>query len=389
MARLVKVEAQNKMLAERLANMTPESKKHQMENKMVPQIKNEMLVEKLESVQSKSNNGRMGTKYNSQTKRIVSIPEPTNIQTKTINENAVEILSALLEKVQSNETTNTENDYYEEYEDDTDISRERAMPFIEKYRKLFSGSPLDPRVDPNNPDTITTWWQAAAMIHFYLHDSQKFPRYTCRKWAWRGNWPVCDDSYFRVTPPCLVYSFGIAFDFRFDDAMGRLGCEVHSFDPSMKVKSHRRSENVTFHNLGLGAADSDNFGARHDVYVREEQRWSVRTLASLKEKLGHQDRLIDVLKVDIEGYEWAVVEDVMESGLFKLVKQFLVEWHLFPSFPAKQEYVHLYKLITGLRQMGFREFAGSTHQTRLEYEGFNNQGESFFVNEYFLIDKDY
>ena len=67
------MEAQNKMLAERLANMTPESKKHQMENKMVPQIKNEMLVEKLESVQSKSNKGRMGTKYNSQTKRIVSI----------------------------------------------------------------------------------------------------------------------------------------------------------------------------------------------------------------------------------------------------------------------------------------------------------------------------
>ena len=67
----------------------------------------------------------------------------------------------------------------------------------------------------------------------------------------------------------------------------------------------------------------------------------------------------------------------------------MVEWHLFPSFPAKQEYVHLYKLITGLRQMGFREFSGSTHQTRLEYEGFNNQGESFFVNEYFLIDNDY
>ena len=49
----------------------------------------------------------------------------------------------------------------------------------------------------------------------------------------KGKWGIYQDEPFDVKPPCLVYSFGINWDFSFDDAMGKLGCEVHSFDPSM------------------------------------------------------------------------------------------------------------------------------------------------------------
>ena len=40
-------------------------------------------------------------------------------------------------------------------------------------------------------------------------------------------WPYSKDSKNR----CLVYSFGIDWDFKFDDAIAMLGCEVHAFDP--------------------------------------------------------------------------------------------------------------------------------------------------------------
>lgn len=30
---------------------------------------------------------------------------------------------------------------------------------------------------------------------------------------------------------CLVYSFGIDWDFKFDNAIASMGCEVHAFDP--------------------------------------------------------------------------------------------------------------------------------------------------------------
>ena len=59
--------------------------------------------------------------------------------------------------------------------------------------------------------------------------------------------------------PCLVYSFGIANDFSFDDRMGKLGCEVQAFDPSMNTESYRRRDNVSFGNIGLDNANLEAF----------------------------------------------------------------------------------------------------------------------------------
>ena len=107
--------------------------------------------------------------------------------------------------------------------------------------------------------------------------------------------------------------------------MGKLGCEVHSFDPSMNTSSHRRSANVMFHNIGLGNFNSDAFDPRQDIYVKDNQKWKMRTLKSVVQMLGHENRVIDVLKIDIEGHEWAVVENLIETGMFPFVRQFMLE----------------------------------------------------------------
>ena len=112
----------------------------------------------------------------------------------------------------------------------------------------------------------------------------------------------------------------------------------------MKQKSHKRSENVEFHDIGLWATNKDAFDPRQDVYVHDDQTWKVRTLTSIKRMLGHQGRVIAVLKLDIEGYEWDIVDNLIETGMFKFIRQFILEWHIFKDLPTKAEYVRIYKV---------------------------------------------
>ncbi|KAK3587726.1 hypothetical protein CHS0354_042681 [Potamilus streckersoni] len=47
-----------------------------------------------------------------------------------------------------------------------------------------------------------------------------------------GGKEVCTDEAFHPRPPCLVYSFGINFQWDFDEDAARMfGCKVFSFDP--------------------------------------------------------------------------------------------------------------------------------------------------------------
>ena len=99
-----------------------------------------------------------------------------------------------------------------------------------------------------------TWSEAAAMIDCLIHQRT---RYKCRNITPMGNWHICQDQPYNVKSSGLVYSLGIQFDSSFDDAMGKLRCHVHSFDPSMNTEDHQHSANVAFHNLGLAGFDMD------------------------------------------------------------------------------------------------------------------------------------
>ena len=59
-----------------------------------------------------------------------------------------------------------------------------------------------------------------------------------------GAYYVCKEKKFWPYPNpggdrCLVYSFGIDWDFKFDDAIAKTGCEVHAFDPCKLFASNQ------------------------------------------------------------------------------------------------------------------------------------------------------
>jgi hypothetical protein len=75
---------------------------------------------------------------------------------------------------------------------------------------------------------------------------------------------VCMDSLMRDIREgkCLVYSFGVADDWSFEDTMGALGCTVRAFDPTIDAPQ-QRSQNVSFHKLGIS-----HFTGTTQVYLR-------------------------------------------------------------------------------------------------------------------------
>lgn len=55
---------------------------------------------------------------------------------------------------------------------------------------------------------------------------------------------------------CLVYSIGINNEWTFEDAMGKYGCQVYAFDPSMKANDHDRNPSIHFLKLAPYAQDT-------------------------------------------------------------------------------------------------------------------------------------
>nr|KAG5710643.1 hypothetical protein BaRGS_013289 [Batillaria attramentaria] len=138
-----------------------------------------------------------------------------------------------------------------------------------------------------------------------------------------GGWEVCDDYEYRPIEPCIVYSFGIAYDFSFDDDVAKLyGCHVYSFDPSMGVSSGDRSPWVHFYNIGLG-------GEGGKLPAGAPTSWEVDSFAGIRRKLEHQKKPIDIVKMDIELSEWQALLDMCRTGELTNVRQLLVEFHLF------------------------------------------------------------
>ena len=150
---------------------------------------------------------------------------------------------------------------------------------------------------------------------------------------------ICPDAIRRGS---VVYSVGIGEDISFDRALiARWGVEVFAFDPTPKsiawVKSQKDlPKQLHFYEWGLADFDGlATFNApSNPSYVSyslvkpsacggQSADGQVYRLATLMGKLGHKK--VDILKMDIEGGEYAVLTDVVDSGLS--IGQVLLEFH--------------------------------------------------------------
>ncbi|CAG5125172.1 unnamed protein product, partial [Candidula unifasciata] len=174
-----------------------------------------------------------------------------------------------------------------------------------------------------------------------------------------GGWEICDDLKVRPKRPCIVYSFGINYDFSFDDDVARLyGCHVYSFDPSMeKMETSNRSvlsSHVHFYKIGLSGQT-----------VTLDQGWNLYTLSDIRSRLGHQNAVIDVIKMDIEASEWDALPQMVSSGQLENVRQLLLEYHVVDT--SHEYLLPRLKSIQAVERLGFRKFLVHKNEHCVEY----------------------
>jgi FkbM family methyltransferase len=152
-----------------------------------------------------------------------------------------------------------------------------------------------------------------------------------------GAWPVHTPSVARSG---LCYSFGVGFDLSFDRAViDAFDLEVHAFDPTPLsqewVQRQPAHPKLTVHPWGIAPTDgvvSFVLPRHHGVSFTPLKYGShkavaeceVRTLQTIRRRLGHTDRPITLLKLDIEGGEYGVLPHIAADPL---LSQVLVEFH--------------------------------------------------------------
>ena len=139
----------------------------------------------------------------------------------------------------------------------------------------------------------------------------------------------------------IVYSVGVGEDISFDLSVAKLfGSRLFLFDPTpIAVEFMARQalpDNITFVPIGLAERDGvmqfslpehegfHSFG-RADANPKSQASVAckVLTFASLKRLQGHD--CVDILKMDIEGFEYSVLPEMTGAG--EMPKCVLVEFH--------------------------------------------------------------
>nr|XP_002736079.1 PREDICTED: methyltransferase-like protein 24-like [Saccoglossus kowalevskii] len=171
-----------------------------------------------------------------------------------------------------------------------------------------------------------------------------------------GGWTLCfDKKYGLWDTPCTVYSFGIANDWTFDKSLVDYGCELFAFDPSIGIEKRIIREGMWFYNIGLSDRNSDEYwGIGMGKY--RGQKWKVKTLDGVRLYLGHTQRNIDVLKIDIEQTEWDALQNMLEMGTLQFVKQLVFEIHLWHRKKSgHRDELRLWNsILANLHDQGFR-----------------------------------
>ena len=163
-----------------------------------------------------------------------------------------------------------------------------------------------------------------------------------------GKW-VCGVDTLLQRSGCVVYSIGSAGKTSFEEAVLRhTACTVRAFDPTLDAATTAKVTTIAglnFTSVGLSDVDGEQ--------VIGGVMRPVRTLRTLMRERGHA--WIDVLRLDIEGSEWRVLDALVREGMPLPVTQAQIEFHLRPEH-ANVKPPAAIETLAGLSALGMKVF---------------------------------
>ncbi len=163
-----------------------------------------------------------------------------------------------------------------------------------------------------------------------------------KKLAYRidGAWFVCFDQGLKfIENKCTVLSFGINWDYTFDQQMNKIyKCQVESFDPFVEAEIYKnlRSKSVKNANEVTLSVNDSSLWRFHRIGIvspkeRSKDKSQIGWMATFDQILKYtqlENKVIDVFKMDTEGVEDNILNTIDVNYLCKYVKQLYLENHV-------------------------------------------------------------
>ncbi len=183
----------------------------------------------------------------------------------------------------------------------------------------------------------------------------------------------------KLNSSSIVYSFGIGEDITFDKAIiENHQCRVFGFDPTPKsikwIRTQQLPANFTFFDYGIDTTTgmvnfhlpknkdfvSGSTISHQNVDSDDVIAVQMKSFGDIVKELDHDH--IDVLKMDIEGSEYKVIESILSSNV--KIDQILIELHerFFTDGTQKTK-----ALLKSFKDHGYAVFAVSDSMEEISF----------------------
>jgi FkbM family methyltransferase len=169
----------------------------------------------------------------------------------------------------------------------------------------------------------------------------------------RSQWTV---STRGLHTESIIYSGGVGEDITFEqELIHRFGVKIHIFDPSPVAQvtiAAANNDRLLFKPIGLSASSDAKFsiggGENSSIWLKAGGSETLPCTSIAQEMSANGHHSIDLLKIDIEGFEYEVLESCLAAQI--PIKQICVEFHdFFPDIPK----IKTKNMILALQSHGF------------------------------------